>query len=85
MDHTQKNAGALAWLDAWYALPDDSPPGYWDEFEAFLQAHPIDFGENVSLVRCPGCTPVDAAGGQAEKMRGPSCVVEIRSSTLADE
>lgn len=40
-----KNAAAIAWVEQWYATPDDQPPGYWDEFEELLKAHPIDFGD----------------------------------------
>jgi uncharacterized phage-associated protein len=39
-----KNAAAIAWVEQWYATPDDQPPGYWDEFEELLKANPIDFG-----------------------------------------
>jgi hypothetical protein len=38
-----RNAAAIAWLDAWYATPDDSPPGFWEGFEALLAMHPLDF------------------------------------------
>jgi hypothetical protein len=41
----EKNAAAIAWVEQWYATPDDQPPGYWDEFEELLKAHPIDFGD----------------------------------------
>jgi uncharacterized phage-associated protein len=41
-----KNATAIAWVEQWYATPDDQPSGYWDEFEELLKAHPIDFGDN---------------------------------------
>jgi hypothetical protein len=40
-----KNAAAIAWVEQWYATPDDQPPGYWDKFEELLKAHPIDFGD----------------------------------------
>jgi hypothetical protein len=35
------NTDAIRWLDAWYATPDDRPPGYWDELRAALAAHPL--------------------------------------------
>jgi uncharacterized phage-associated protein len=41
----EKNAAAIAWVEQWYATPDDQPPGYWDEFEELLKAHSIDFGD----------------------------------------
>ena len=41
----EKNAAAIAWVEQWYATPDAQPPGYWDEFEELLKAHPIDFGD----------------------------------------
>jgi uncharacterized phage-associated protein len=40
-----KNAAAIAWVEQWYATPDDQPPGYWEEFEELLKTHPIDFGD----------------------------------------
>jgi hypothetical protein len=44
-ESTDKNAAAIAWVEQWYATPDEQPPGYWDEFEELLKAHPIDFGD----------------------------------------
>jgi uncharacterized phage-associated protein len=44
-ENENKNAAAIAWVEQWYATPDDQPPGYWDEFEELLKAHPIDFGD----------------------------------------
>jgi uncharacterized phage-associated protein len=44
IEKENKNAAAIAWVEQWYATPDDQPPGYWDEFEELLKAHPIDFG-----------------------------------------
>jgi len=41
----EKNAAAIAWVEQWYATPDDQPSGYWEEFEEFLKDHPIDFGD----------------------------------------
>ena len=49
VEHENKNAAAIAWVEQWYATPDDQLPGYWDAFEELLKAHPIDFG-----------TPLDA-------------------------
>lgn len=33
------HAEAIRLLDAWYALPDEKPPGYWDAFEAEIEGH----------------------------------------------
>ena len=44
-ENNNKNAAAMAWVEQWYATPDEQPLGYWDEFEALLKAHPIDFGD----------------------------------------
>jgi transcriptional regulator with XRE-family HTH domain len=48
--HATKNTAALALLEQWYATPDDTPPGYWDDLEAEIQAHPIQFGDEESDV-----------------------------------
>jgi len=42
-DGNTQNATALAFLAQWYAIPDDTPLGYWDEFEALLNAHPMQW------------------------------------------
>jgi hypothetical protein len=42
---TNTNAAAIAWVEQWYATPDDQPPGYWDEFEELLKTNPITFGD----------------------------------------
>jgi transcriptional regulator with XRE-family HTH domain len=39
------NTAALALLAQWYATPEDTPPAYWDELEAAIEAHPIQFGD----------------------------------------
>jgi uncharacterized phage-associated protein len=44
-ESASKNAAAIAWVEQWYATPDNQPPGFWDEFEELLKAHPIDFGD----------------------------------------
>jgi uncharacterized phage-associated protein len=40
-----QNTAALALLDEWDAIPDDKPPGYWDELEAEIEAHPFRFSD----------------------------------------
>lgn len=40
-----KNAAAIAWVEQWYATPDDQPPEYWDELEEEIERHPINFGD----------------------------------------
>jgi uncharacterized phage-associated protein len=45
LQHENKNAAAIAWVEQWYATPDDQPPGYWDEFEELLKTNPITFGD----------------------------------------
>jgi len=40
-----KNAAAIAWVEQWYATPDDQPPEYWDELEEEIKRHPINFGD----------------------------------------
>jgi uncharacterized phage-associated protein len=40
-----KNAAAIAWVEQWYATPDDQPPHYWDELEELLKTSPITFGD----------------------------------------
>ena len=45
IEHQHKNAAAIAWVEQWYATPDDQPPGYWDELEAEMKRHPIHFGD----------------------------------------
>lgn len=43
-DLLQNNARALVFLAAWYATPDDQPPGYWEAFVRETEAHRICFG-----------------------------------------
>jgi transcriptional regulator with XRE-family HTH domain len=45
-EHT--NTAALALLEQWYATPEDTPPAYWDELEAAIEAHPLQFGDEDS-------------------------------------
>ena len=45
IENENKNAAAIAWVENWYATPDDQSPGYWDELEELLKAHPIHFGD----------------------------------------
>jgi len=44
-EEERKNAKAIAFLEQWYATPDDKPPGYWDDLEEEINAHPIHFGD----------------------------------------
>ncbi|HEY7493604.1 MAG TPA: hypothetical protein VIH59_21150 [Candidatus Tectomicrobia bacterium] len=39
-----ENAEAIALLEQWYAIPDDKPPGYWDDLLEEIEAHPLHFG-----------------------------------------
>jgi hypothetical protein len=34
-----------ALLKEWENEPDDKSPEWWDEFDAFMKANPVDFGE----------------------------------------
>ena len=40
-----KKAAAIAWVEQWYATPDEQPPGYWDAFEALLEVNPVSWEE----------------------------------------
>ena len=40
-----KNAAAIAWVEQWYATPDEQPSGYWEMFEQLLQDNPITFAD----------------------------------------
>ena len=44
----QQIAAALAWIDAWYATPDEKPPGYSEAFLAEIAA-----GRATALPRLP--------------------------------
>jgi hypothetical protein len=35
-------------LDSWDQEPDDTPPGWWDEFREFLRENRLNFGERDS-------------------------------------
>lgn len=42
-DPAEKNTAAMALLDAWYATPDDRPPGYWDDLRKEIETHRLRF------------------------------------------
>lgn len=51
MDH----AHALAWLDAWYATPDTSPPGFWEDLEALMAQYPLTFRDPTHVCSRETC------------------------------
>lgn len=35
------------WLAEWYATPNERDPAWWEEFEADLSAHRVNFAERL--------------------------------------
>jgi hypothetical protein len=41
---SEHNRRALEFLEQFMQTPDDSPPGWWDEFRQWMRDNPVRFG-----------------------------------------